>query len=61
MSCFGKRKLGNWVFLCVSVEIKTQEDKAIAGRRTKKLAVTANDLMEQTAQLVQHCFSGPEY
>lgn len=39
MSCFGKRKLGNWVFLCVSAEIKTLGDKAMTGPRTKKLLV----------------------
>lgn len=37
MACFGKRKLGNWVFLCVSTEIKTQGDKATTWRRTKKV------------------------
>lgn len=48
MACFGKRKLGNWVFLCVSTEIKTQGDKAATGEEQRNSHSAANDLVEQT-------------
>lgn len=48
MACFGKRKLGNWVFLCVSTEIKTQGDKETTGEEQRNSLAAANDLVEQT-------------
>lgn len=49
MSCFGKRKLGNWVFLCASTEMKkTQGDKANDRMENKGSQSAANDLVEQT-------------
>lgn len=67
MACFEKRKLGNWVFLCVSTELKKKKThkgiKELHGEEQRKSHSVANVLVEQISsrivvrntQRVGHC------